>query len=134
MFFLCSQSTCFYYHIRLYRHHTIYLLSNVHHAATQILLSIEFSPCSNSNPIVNWIFTMQQLKSYCQLNFHHVATQVLVMAPNLWHFILSILWYEFYLKAGSVCLKLCYCNHYLFDVVSTSPVVWSQVRWFFLWE
>ena len=25
-----------------------------------------------------------------------------------------------------MCLKLCYCNHYLFDVVSTSPIVWSQ--------
>ena len=34
-FFLCSQSTCFYCHIRLYRHHMIYLLSNVHHAAVK---------------------------------------------------------------------------------------------------
>ena len=49
-----------------------------------------------------------------------------------WHYLLSILLYEFYIKAGSMCLKLCYCNCYLFGVVSTSPVVWSQVRWFFL--
>ena len=44
----------------------------------------------------------------------------------------SILLYEFYIKAGSMCLKFCYCNHYLFVVVSTSPIVWAQLRWFFL--
>ena len=31
-----------------------------------------------------------------------------------------------------MCLKLYYCDQYLFDVVSTSPVVWSQVRQFFV--
>ena len=31
-----------------------------------------------------------------------------------------------------MCLMLCHCNCYLFDVVSTSPVVWSQVRRLFL--
>ena len=31
-----------------------------------------------------------------------------------------------------MCLKLCYGNCYLFDVVSASPIVWSQVRQFFL--
>ena len=30
-----------------------YCQLNFHHAATQILLSIEFSPCSNSDPMVN---------------------------------------------------------------------------------
>ena len=47
-------------------------------------------------------------------------------------FFLSILLYGFYIRAGSMYLKLCYCNCYLFDVVSTSPIVWSQMRWFFL--
>ena len=106
LFFLCSQSTYIYCYIGLDRHHTICLLSNIHQAATQILLSFI-------------LFTMWQLN-------------ILDMAPNLWHFLLSILLYEFYIGTDSMCLKLCYCNCYLFDVVSTSPVVWSQVRWFFL--
>ena len=29
----------------------------------------------------------------------------------------SILLYEFYIKAGSMCLKMCYCNHYLMWLV-----------------
>ena len=41
----------------------------------------------------------------------------------------SVVLYEFYIKAGSMCLSTCYC---VIDVVSTSPVVWSQMTWFFL--
>ena len=90
-------------HIRLYRHHMIYLLSNGHHAATQILLSIIFSSCGNSNPIVNYIFIIQQLKSW---SWHQIC-------DTSFFFII----YEFYIKAGSMCLKICYCNHYLMWLV-----------------
>ena len=39
---------------------------------------------------------------------------------------------SFYIGTGSMSFKLCYCKYYLFDVVSTSPIVWSQMRQFFL--
>ena len=59
-----SSQYCFscFHKVLVYRHHMNYLLSNVHHAATHILLS--------------------------NFQFHHVATQILVTAPNLWHFLL----------------------------------------------
>ena len=72
LFFLCSQST---YYNRLDRHLTSSLLSTVHRAVTQILLSI-----------VNFKFhhaATQILVSIVKYKFHHAATQILVTAPNL---------------------------------------------------
>ena len=79
-FSLFSQSTGFYCHIRLYRHHMICLLSFI----------VKCSSCGNSNPGHGTKF---------------------VTLPS------SILLFEFYVKAGSMCLKICYCNHYLMWLV-----------------
>ena len=71
---------------------------------------------------------MWQLKilvSIVKYNFHHVATQnpghgtKFVTLPS------SILLYWFYWFA----IKLPLLS---IDVVSTSPIVWSQMKWFFL--
>ena len=70
-----------------------------------------------SYSLVSFIFTMQQHK-------------ILVTAPNLWHFLLLI-----YIKVLQV-VKFSYVIRFEFLklVVSTSSVVWSQVRWFFILE
>ena len=113
LFFLCSQST---YYNRLDRHLTSSLLSTVHHTVTQILLSIvNFK--FNHVQLKSWYllsntnFTMWQLKSWsqhqiCDTSFLYITVLVLFICNKL--LLLSI------------------------DVVSTSLVVWSQVRWFFL--
>ena len=72
LFFLCSQST---FYNRLDRHLTSSLLSTVHCAVIQILLSI-----------VNFKFhhvATQILVSIVNYKFHHVTAHILVTAPNL---------------------------------------------------
>ena len=63
------------------------------------------------------MFIMQQLRSYCHFimsscsNSHPGHGTKFVTFPS------SILLYEFYIKAGSMCFKICYCNHYLMWLV-----------------
>ena len=93
---------------------------------------------SMSTPAGSWEFptgpsSCMRFPAHCQVRAERGKEAHLPRMPRQHlHFLLAILLYEFYIKAGSMCLKLCYCNCYLFGVVSTSPVVWSQVRQFFL--
>ena len=47
-------------------------------------------------------------KVYSVSNTYHLSILTL---PS------STLLYEFFVKAGSMCLKICYCNHYLMWLV-----------------
>ena len=119
--FLFSQVTSFYCQFRLYRHHTIGLLSNFHH---------------NTRSYCHIIFIMRQLKilfsttqciSSCGNSrswSHHQICDTSFSCITL----LVLLKVKFYVFEYMSKCKL----KSLFIVVSTSPVVWSQVRWFFL--
>ena len=76
------------------------------------------------------IFTIQQLKilvSNVNFNLHHVASQ------NPGHSIKFVTLPSFILLYRCSMHVISYCNCILMWLVLLS-IVWSQVRWFFLWE
>ena len=91
-------------------------------ALTPLFTLFILFPSSLSSLTFSFLFSASPFFSV----FHFMLFSQSLTLPS------SILLYECYVKAGSMCLQISYCNCYLFNVVSTSPVVWSQVRWFFL--
>ena len=84
--------------------------------------------------IVNLNFTMRQLNilvSIVNFEFHHVATQESWSRHQICDTSFSCITILILLEWVSICLNKCKWKS-LLVVVSTSPVVWSQVRWFFL--
>ena len=63
------------------------------------------------------MFIMGQLASCCHFIISSCSNSHPGHGTKFMTLLSSILLYEFYIKAGSMYLKICYCNHYLMWLV-----------------